>query len=186
MPLHLEKISEHALEGCTGLTELQIPDSVLTIRRGAFWGCSGLAEVTLPTHIARQGNDLFQGCTSLYRITLNHASRENMEQAFLATSKFEDKILLAVGMLNQGVHSEMLEEYVRQHVRKALYLFADQFNDAMFAKTLGFPFVQREVKDSYDALFRHANQSNNMKIKAVLLQYRNDHLGYQNEDEFEL
>ncbi len=40
-------IGENAFQGCTGLTEISIPGSVIGIRPGAFQGCSSLSNVVI-------------------------------------------------------------------------------------------------------------------------------------------
>lgn len=41
-------IGKQAFEGCSGLTSIRIPNSVISIGEFAFRGCSGLTSVTLP------------------------------------------------------------------------------------------------------------------------------------------
>ena len=187
LPRGLETIREHAFEGCTGLSELRIPDSVQTIRRGAFWGCSGLQSVTLPAVLSHKGNDLFEGCTGLSEIKLTDPSVQAAEKMFLSTSKFEDKVFLAAGLVGPSLRSSMLEEYIARYAMQALKLLADQFNDAMFVKVLTLPTVTETVNQKFDELFEYVSRRNNMKIKAILMEYRQNRIGYNHaDDEFEL
>ena len=41
-------IANNAFEGCTGITEMVIPDNVQSIGLGAFAGCNGIAKITIP------------------------------------------------------------------------------------------------------------------------------------------
>ena len=42
------KIGDSAFENCSGLTSIEIPNSVTTISQGAFNGCSSLESITIP------------------------------------------------------------------------------------------------------------------------------------------
>jgi len=63
---------------CTGLTEINIPDSlteigdipgsVKKIGWGAFEGCTGLTEITIPDSVTEIGDRAFSGCTGLTKI----------------------------------------------------------------------------------------------------------------------
>lgn len=46
--INITGIGDHAFDGCTGLTSIEIPDSVTSIGKGAFFGCTGLTSITLP------------------------------------------------------------------------------------------------------------------------------------------
>ena len=63
-------INSYAFQGCTKLTELTLPEGILTIGGGAFSGCSGLQTVTIPNSITMIGDGTFTGCGSLRRLTL--------------------------------------------------------------------------------------------------------------------
>ena len=62
-------IGEYAFKGCSGLTELTLPNSVTSIEWSAFWGCSGLTELTLPNSITSIGDYAFAYCSDLSKIT---------------------------------------------------------------------------------------------------------------------
>ena len=62
-------IGEYAFKGCSGLTELTLPNSVTSIEWSAFWGCSGLTELTLPNSVTSIGWSAFWGCSGLSKIT---------------------------------------------------------------------------------------------------------------------
>jgi sorbitol-specific phosphotransferase system component IIA len=63
-------IGDYALQGCTGLTEVTIPNSVTSIGISAFSGCTGLTGVTIPSSVASIGNYAF-GSTGLKTIYFN-------------------------------------------------------------------------------------------------------------------
>ena len=59
-----------AFSGCTGLTDITIPNSVTTIGDGAFSGCTGLTDITIPNSVTTIGDGAFSGCTGLTDITI--------------------------------------------------------------------------------------------------------------------
>ena len=63
-------ISVAAFEGCSGLTEITIPDGVTSIEGGAFRNCSSLTEITIPASVRSIGSNAFNGCSNLTEITI--------------------------------------------------------------------------------------------------------------------
>ncbi|MCB5989956.1 leucine-rich repeat protein, partial [Flavobacterium psychrophilum] len=59
---------------CSGLTSVTIPNSVITINRGAFAGCSGLTSVTIPNSVTAIGENAFAGCSSLRTVNCHITS----------------------------------------------------------------------------------------------------------------
>ena len=57
-------------EGCSGLTSITIPSSVISLGNSCFRGCSGLTSVTIPSSVTSLGNYCFQGCGGLTSITI--------------------------------------------------------------------------------------------------------------------
>jgi hypothetical protein len=55
-------IGGSAFSGCTGLTEVTIPNSVTSIGERTFYGCKGLTEVTIPNSVTEIGKYAFEGC----------------------------------------------------------------------------------------------------------------------------
>ncbi len=50
---------------CSGLTSIEIPNSVTSIGEKAFYNCSGLASVTFPEGLINIGDNAFQYCPQL-------------------------------------------------------------------------------------------------------------------------
>ena len=57
-------IGDYAFTGCTSLTGVTIPDSVVRIGEGAFWA-TRLTSVTIPGSVTSVGQYAFNACTSL-------------------------------------------------------------------------------------------------------------------------
>ena len=66
------KISTCAFSGCSGLTNVTIPDSVTSIGNSAFSGCTGLSNVTIPDSVTSIGDSAFYYCSSLTNINIGN------------------------------------------------------------------------------------------------------------------
>ena len=63
-------IQDGAFGDCSSLTEITIPNSVTNIGLNAFYNCSGLTEITIPNSVTSIGNLAFQRCSSLTSVTI--------------------------------------------------------------------------------------------------------------------
>ena len=71
LPNSLTSIKSGAFSGCSGLTQLTLSNNLTTIEDGTFYNCSGLTgELTLPDSITSIGNSAFSGCSGLTQLTL--------------------------------------------------------------------------------------------------------------------
>ncbi len=59
-----------AFNGCTGLTSIDIPNSVTKIDWGAFYDCTGLTNITIPNSVTIIGDFAFYNCNSLTNVTI--------------------------------------------------------------------------------------------------------------------
>ena len=82
----ITSIGEYAFVGCSGMTELALPNSVASIRGNAFEGCSGLTELTLPNSVTSIGGNAFEGCSGLTELTLPNSVTRIWEGAFRGCS----------------------------------------------------------------------------------------------------
>ena len=67
-------IGYRAFYGCTGMTNVTIPNSVISIGNGAFQNCTALTSVTIGTGVTSIGKYAFQGCTALKTLNYNAIS----------------------------------------------------------------------------------------------------------------
>ena len=78
----IKSISSYAFAGCTGLTEITIPNSVTRIGDAAFRGCTGLTEVAIPNRVISLGSSAFSGCTDLTEVIIPDSVTTIGEYAF--------------------------------------------------------------------------------------------------------
>lgn len=70
IPNSVTNIDYMAFYGCTGLKSITIPNSVTSIGTYAFWKCTGLKSVKMPDNLTAIGGDAFFGCTRLTSIEI--------------------------------------------------------------------------------------------------------------------
>lgn len=71
IPNTITKIGANCFEGCTGLTSVTIPNSISEIcDEDVFKECTGLKSITIPDSVTRIGNYAFNGCTGIKTVTL--------------------------------------------------------------------------------------------------------------------
>jgi len=68
--LPVTTIGYGAFYGCTGLTNVTIPNSVTTILDDAFRNCTGLTSATIPNGVKGIGYGAFSGCTGLTSVII--------------------------------------------------------------------------------------------------------------------
>lgn len=80
------EIGYDALDDCSGLTSVSIPNSVTKISIGAFSNCTGLTSVTIPNSVTEIGYYAFFGCEGLKEIRCLIA---NPDKVVLSDDVFE-------------------------------------------------------------------------------------------------
>lgn len=66
----LTNLAPGVFMGCSGLTNITIPNSVTGIGSGTFQGCSGLTSATIGSGVEVMGGLAFSGCSNLTKITI--------------------------------------------------------------------------------------------------------------------
>ncbi len=66
-----QAFAAEAFDGCTLITHISIPDTLLGISSRVFRNCTSLTEIEIPSSVRFIGNNLFDGCDSLERVILH-------------------------------------------------------------------------------------------------------------------
>jgi hypothetical protein len=67
----VQEIGSYAFEYCSGLTTLQISDTITSLSGYAFSNCTGLQEVMIGNSVSSIGNSAFGDCNSLQTVSLS-------------------------------------------------------------------------------------------------------------------
>ena len=97
IPNNVNKISDGAFCGCSGLKKISIPNSVTTIGVGSFLACKNLVYISIPESVTDIGSYAFKNCSSLPSITIPNSITSIRKQAFgdcssLTTAIFGNKV----------------------------------------------------------------------------------------------
>ncbi|MBO5922389.1 MAG: leucine-rich repeat domain-containing protein, partial [Bacteroidaceae bacterium] len=82
IPNSVTSIGNSAFYNCSGLTSIEIPNSVTSIEGNAFYGCTGLTSIEIPNSVTSIEGNAFSGCTGITNIVVEsgnpkYDSRDN-------------------------------------------------------------------------------------------------------------
>ncbi len=66
----VSSIGDYALQNCSSITSVSIPDSIASIGGYAFENCSGLTSIIIPDSVTSIGSYAFSGCSGLTSINI--------------------------------------------------------------------------------------------------------------------
>lgn len=87
------EIGARCFKGCTSLTDISIPSSVLTIGEAAFEGCTSLETVIMWAKPEEIKANTFKGCTSLTDISISSNTKVIGKSAFEGCTSMETVIM---------------------------------------------------------------------------------------------
>ena len=110
-------IGKKTFYGCSGLTNLTLPESLTTIGAGAFSLCSALKSVILPESLTTIGDSAFAGCSALKSIVIPRKVSSIYQYAFsnctgLKTVKLKTSKFLNNACTLGGIFENCVQEYV--------------------------------------------------------------------------
>ena len=82
IPNSVTSIREGAFYGCSGFTSITIPNSVTSIESRAFGNCSGLTSIEIPNNVTSIGSSTFSGCFGLTSVTIPNSVTSIGDNAF--------------------------------------------------------------------------------------------------------
>ena len=90
LPDTLISINDFAFDFCTKLTDITLPDSLTTICVGAFYQCNSLTELTIPESVTTISDYTFDSCYALTEVTIPKTVTAIGESAFYGCGALTD------------------------------------------------------------------------------------------------
>lgn len=91
-PQHLRSVYD-AFENCSSLSSVTFNDELKYLGANSFYGCSSLTDVEMPNSVVEVGIAAFNGCTSLSSVTLSSGLTEIEEHTFEGCSSLTDIVI---------------------------------------------------------------------------------------------
>ena len=88
-----DTIGDLTFWGCTGLTSINIPNTVTTIGGQAFWCCRGFTSVTIPNSVTKIGEWAFANCSGLISIAIPYSLTTIGMSAFQGCTSLKEYIV---------------------------------------------------------------------------------------------
>lgn len=86
-------IGARAFQGCSNLSNVQLPNSLSGINDYAFYGCSSLTSVTIPNSVKRIDNSAFEGCIRLISFSVNEGNSNYSSQDGVLFNKDKTELI---------------------------------------------------------------------------------------------
>lgn len=95
----VKRIGDEAFARCTGITKVNLPDSIIDLGVSTFVGCTNLTEVNIPSGVTELGYECFYWCERLKSVSLPNGMKrigyfafgycENLEEIIIPDSVTE-------------------------------------------------------------------------------------------------
>ena len=93
-------IGTSAFQGCSGLTNISIPNSVASIDDYAFYACTSLTNITIPSSVTSMGIGAFYNCSSLTSIAIPNSVTSIGIQTFYACSSLTNITIPGLSLIH--------------------------------------------------------------------------------------
>ncbi len=89
IPDEVITIKNYAFSVCASLTSVTIPNSVTNIGESAFRACYALTSITIPNSVTTIGRSAFSGCSSLTSVTIGNKVQNIYSNTFFDCSQLD-------------------------------------------------------------------------------------------------
>ena len=198
IPDSVKIIGDNAFSGCESLTSVIIPDSVRSIGYWAFDRCIDLTSITICNSTTEIGEEAFDRCTSLDNLFVKGY---HIHGNFGAIHYFTKKLATTFLMLNDKNFSVKLESaikypFILAYYRRTKDETALTYIKKQFSRIVTYAIEQNDIetiealtavdnlftKKNIDKLIQTAIDKNAHEIYVILLNYKNEHIGYADID----
>ncbi len=93
IPSGVTSIEDSAVQYCTRLTGVTIPDSVISVGESSFYSCTGLITAVIGNGVARIGNSAFRECTGLTSVKIPGSVTGIGEYAFCSCKGLTNAVI---------------------------------------------------------------------------------------------
>lgn len=86
-------IDDYEFDGCTGLTEIILPQKLTTLGKFTFRNCKSLTTITLPETVTSIGESAFDACVSLENLTIPDGVNNISKGAFGGCTSLKSMVI---------------------------------------------------------------------------------------------
>ena len=104
LPDSIKEIQEYVFGNCIELAEISLPAHLEEIEGKAFYNCDNLTEITIPKSVIYGGGYWFEECDNLRKIVLEEGTEKILDDAF-RNLKSDFAILIPVSVISIGNRS---------------------------------------------------------------------------------
>lgn len=126
-------IGDGAFVGCTGMSEIEIPDTVRSIGMNAFAGCTSLKKIAIPENVTEISSCAFMRCTSLADVELPDTLTTIGNYAFAQCTSLESmKLPASLTSINEEAFTDCwsLKEFDTSECPEFVFEDGILFNDS--------------------------------------------------------
>ena len=129
LPETIKSIVYCAFQGCSGLTSFVIPSSVTSLSGNHQWnGCTGLTSIHIPANVTSMGNHTFANCPNILEVTVdeNNPVYESPAGSHAIINKSKKSIV-------QGFKNTVIPEGIT-YIESAAFV-GNEYNDIVLPKS---------------------------------------------------
>jgi len=126
---NVTNVYNYLLDGCTGITTITLPESLVSINEYAFRNCSSLPEIALPSALRSIGGHAFDGCSGIEKIIINNSDKALSLST--ANSMFSDSPIKSLYVGRNLSYNVGSYTYPREH---APFARQEELTDLQFSQ----------------------------------------------------